>query len=37
MSEEVEIEEAVSQYDDAVLNSETKQEYDELKAEYKAT
>ena len=26
-----------SQYDDAVLNSETKQEYDELKAEYKAT
>ena len=31
------VEEVVSQYDDAVLASETKKEYDELKAEYKAT
>ena len=38
MSEEVEVvEEEVSQYDDVVLASETKLEYEELKAEYKST
>jgi len=31
------VEEVGSQYDSPVLASETKQEYDELKAEYKAT
>ena len=31
------VEEVVSQYDDAVLASETKLEYEELKAEYKST
>ena len=31
------VEEVVSQYDDTVLASDTKKEYEELKAEYKAT
>ena len=31
------VEEVVSQYDDAVLASDTKLEYEETKAEYKAT
>ena len=39
MSDETtnEVEEVVSQYDDAVLASDTKLEYEELNAEYKST